>query len=461
MIPEKSYAREGYIWQDSVAAWDLGPCGYRPGSGGRIDNTSYRTLNNSVSPPLSADGVPGYRKLIADGQSATSSRTIVVYNVQSSLAVHDAWGEWVNPSNHIYYCMGVPKPEPPLLSYWWQWFPVPPDTTRSVSADIRTQVDELAWSDVSQRIFSLTTDGMLGETAANIHKAIDLVRHPIKRCFAIQKSYTQRVKRRVRRFKAGLTPKERRILHQGRRAAVARLRDESPFTYRQLLDLERKLREDWLYYSFGVLNALQDARAIIHATNREIRRNPGSIRINVMRQAEQLYRWSDSANTRVRTYACQLEQTAVYQRSIKLGVRLPCNQLRDLDDPIARLGGSAQAFIPTLWAIVPGSWAVDYFIDVDGHILDWIARSATIVWGCTSAVEELSLLCKASPIPANFGEVKCRSEVLSDGLINRKAVTRSLVNLLPYKPWRLNLPVSAPQWANLWSVYAPKPNWSK
>lgn len=459
MIPKQIAYTEGLWWRQVKAAYDVPRCGVHYAAIDRIISyPAHKLQNNSIVPPLAVDGVADYRGRIARGESATSDRQLSVYRVVP-LVVSTETTAFRDSTNQAYYCYGVRYPYPPLceyVTYYTRYAVAAPDPS-AVQAMLDAQTE--VWDEIRRKLTNIYRDGLLGETLASIHRAVDLVRHPFKRATQLIDVYKRRSLRRIKRFRDTLPRAARRDLARGRDAVVESWTQThlGRKRLRRLLAVERRLREDWLYYSFGIVNAAADIEAIVKATNRE-QRVGSVIRVRERRSASgsKLGPRSQFFTTPGGTVHSQLLDETFTSLSITLGIHQSAANISRREDTAARLGLSAEAFIPTLWAVMPGSWAVDYFFDVDGHIDDWLARRVKFAWGCRSFCTRVTRrTTNTSFVPYATGTMVWTGRIDGESLDEKFSQQRTAVTTIPFKPFRFDFPTKLSQFANLWSVFSP------
>lgn len=459
MIPKNISYTEGLWWRQVKAAFDASPCGvHYPGYDNIVSYPSSRLQENSVNPPLSSDSVFDYRGRIARGEPATSERQLLVHHVVP-LVVSAETTEWRYPSSKRYVCKGTKYQYPVPCEYvtYYKRYPARAPDPLAVQAMLDARAE--AWDEIRRKLTNIYRDGMLGETLANIHRAVDLVRHPFKRATQLIDVYRRRSMRRIKRFRDTLPGGARRHLARGRDAVV----DSWTQTHagrkrlKRLLAVERSLREDWLYYSFGIVNAAADIEAIVKATNREQRkgsvvriRERRSVSGSILEPRGLIFESFGGPVTSA------LLHTTFASLSIVLGVHQSVADISRREDTAERLGLSAAAFIPTLWAVMPGSWAVDYFLDVDGHIDDWLARRVKFAWGCQSLCTRTTCQTTNTKIaPYATSEKVWSGRIEIEGESSVFSQQRTAVTTIPFKPFLFTFPTKLSQFANLWSVFSP------
>lgn len=456
MLAKQVTYPSGTYWRIQYPGWTSG-CGGYPGFDSLLSEPGMVTRANLISGGV----VPDWRKRIVNAESATSERIINHLSVRSVLTTLNTLGDWVHPEAHIYWCNGVATQLPAAHETMVYHTPFMPQYPAGADV-IASQLSVSAWSDMTHRLTSMYRDGLLGETLASAHRAVDLIRHPFKRATGLIDAYRRRAERRVSRFMSSTPASLRGAIARGRTRTMDAWGRSSPGRrqWRRLLKVERQLREDWLYYSFGVMNALQDLEAIVRATNREMRK--GNVRrVYSRKQATITATSADDylVSMRYGNVYGSYTDTCDLTHSIVLGVLESQRDQTRRESSLARLGLSAEAFIPTLWAVMPSSWAVDYFFDVDGHIDDWLARKLTIRWGsesrCTRVTRTTSTRATPKYSGAPWNYQKTYASVVNENDIELFTQHRTSVNTIPYKPWTFQFPDRLSQFANLWAVFSP------
>lgn len=343
----------------------------------------------------------------------------------------------------------------------------------------RVACDSRASSAVHSAISNRIRTGLLGETAlAGVQRLLDTVKRPFRRASQLTERYLAMHARRIRRANSALRNRGKRYdrslglrdnfptirrfreffngyRRRHRRLTASQLRDLNLFDA-YALRLERKivadLKKDWLTYQFGFMNAVYDIDAVVKAIERSKAIEADVVRVtgyddlnraSVTESLQSLYYASFP-----RTYASGADYRARYVFGI-----LASSFGGQYNSVGAQLGFSARAFVPTLWAALPHSWAIDYFTNIDNLIDEWVNRSAKIVFGSFSTTSfRYGKVSVSGTITTASNIYTCR--LLRPATRSILAYNRLTVGVLPQLKLEFRVPTSWVQLANLFAVYS-------
>lgn len=468
-----------YAYPNIVRISHVGGCG--PCSKGNHSEERYVYRIASRTDERNGTGVPNYRDRIANHVSASSdySRYIDLDERAHVVVRNDA-------RNQRCGCViGSPRPWTYLSSYsggyyeqYTNEYNVSATPGSPFSDAERVACNARAAAAVHSAITNRIRTGLLGETAlAGVQRVFDTIKRPFGRASQLTNGYLALRSKRIRRADDALMHRGRRYdralelggqyprVHSAR-AYFARFRRRRGLSADQrkklnlfdayALRIEAKcladLKKDWLTYQFGFMNAVYDIDAAVNAVERSKAIEADMVRVTGY---DDLNRTSVTESSRTLYFASFPSTTvtgADYRARYVFGI-LASSFGGKYNSVAAQLGFSARAFVPTLWAALPHSWAIDYFVNIDNLIDEWVNRSVKIVYGSFSTTSFRYGKVSVS------GTITTANNVYSCALIRPAtrsilAYNREAVGVLPRLELTFRVPTSWTQLANLFAVYS-------
>jgi hypothetical protein len=215
----------------------------------------------------------------------------------------------------------------------------------------------------------------------------------------------------------------------------------------------------WLEKSFHWLPLMYDIQgafsALTHTLDQVPRQFVKVSATDVVSKVSQVSSWvGPRFYDGYRTITDETSATVKYYGIVRVGPRSP------FAPDLKALGFDLRSFVPTLWELIPYSWAVDYFTNVGDIIYGASYGGEDVVWtsrGWKKAARRTiisGLGSKASSPPPGwkdiilFGTMK-QSEVATEtAIISRAVYTGAYIPSLDYK-----IPGMSLKWLNLGAVF--------
>lgn len=239
----------------------------------------------------------------------------------------------------------------PWYSWWRAGAPAPGEFSGLApkelipSGDIQNLVEAAAtraWSDVAK------SDAQMLVFLAELRKTYALLRNPLAN---VQK-YLNKI-----RYDRSVT------------------KDPS----KKALALGQYVSSEWLTYRYGWLQLMRDITSILKAVGRE--RKSGLVSARGRNALEK----SDSVSSvALALPSYGFEYTIQYFDSVKVKAGLLHNAELDLDD---YLGFTADQLIPTLWEVIPFSFVVDWFANVQSYLTALVPYAVVPIKGKYHVIE--------------------------------------------------------------------------
>lgn len=454
-----------------------GPCSQPYRSGGE---SIYRIISRSDS--RTGTGVPNYRELIANHVSASSDYSRYIdYQERADLIVRN------DSRNTACGCsVGHPKAwvyqgkyEGGVYEQYEDSFSVGAPVGSPFNDSERLACNARASSAVHSAISNRIRTGLLGETAlAGVQKLLDTFKRPFQRARQLTEGYLAMHARRIRRADSALSRRGRRynrslglgdrfptirrfreyfsgFRRRHRRLTASQLRDLNLYdAYARKLELKvlADLKKDWLTYQFGFMNVVYDIDSVANAVERSKAIEAEVIRVTGFDDINKTSVTESSLSLYFSSFPMIQVIGADYRARYVFGIAASSFG-GQYNSVAAQLGFSARAFVPTLWAALPHSWAIDYFVNVDNLIDEWVNRSAKIVFGSFSTTSHRYGKVSVS------GTITTASNIYSCTMMRPAtrsilAYTRLAVGVLPQLKLEFRVPTSWVQLANLFAVYS-------
>jgi len=335
--------------------------------------TLTRTLGNGSSSSIvipekevrSGSGVSGYKEKIRHHVDASSPyvRYSNKVNIDSHLSAICTVVKKIPPAN----------PPPQVIAgrcNGFLWTTVNNFDSVSLSAFMPGSADSKALAKFNQALIraqqSVQGISVLGE----LHKTIEQFRHPLQGLRNGLSSYLNLVKERGRKIATG------RSLRSGL-SQTAKSGVRSPGTDSKHRAIGSMIQSTWLEYTFGLRPTLMDiqdtAHAVAHLVDKDL---PVPFRVHGQ------YKWKDEIQS---AYSAHLGGASIldafgYNSGTVTGEKVVTSSgfVRYSGAVVSTMPGydtardfgfSLPSVLPSLWELVPYSWAVDYFSNV-GDILN-------------------------------------------------------------------------------------------
>lgn len=389
-----------------------------------VPNTAtIRAVLSKVDMVVKGPNVPDYRKAIADGRSATTSMEGSKYAYSAGSATYS---KRIKPSSPYYAsqgCSSFVKSHGQNLNSL-----VFVDASKTISAE----AEGAAASQLLQSLISAQTSFRGGTFLAEFAETVRFLRRPLD---SVTKD-TWRLIRRVDSMK-GLFRRD-------------------PGAYGDMLS------NAWLSWSFGVKPAMQDVQELSNA-------------IEKMRQLQQADTVAIRGTGRHRTVqTVALNQTTPYMdfsvhdvylaRDYSVRYRGAIRALPMGDAQLlSHFGFTPEDIVPTTWEMIPWSFLVDYFVNVNEKLESLRWATADIAW-MQRTIRNSATRFTTNLRPGTTPEIVTHYNVVARGGAAYSTHTwfkRQPWVYAPYPPWRFSLPVNPAQLINIhalkWGILRSNP----
>lgn len=291
------------------------------------------------------DNIPGWRQALRDGRDATTSLTGNLTRVR------------IKPGSLVFRVpvSGVGFTQRQEVTGLLQ-IPVSIPAGNPSSIDT-SRADAEALGKFAKKILATKTALQGGVVVGELRQTLSMIRNPargLRRLVDVWKDAAQEI--RAARRLAG-------VLSSQHRSAVA-----------------KNLADAWLEYSFGWRPLLSDIRAGSDALNKY-----------VVGQSLETRRLTSSASTTGNPVETSGQNTdgiarwvyrivtvdhsqVIYRGALRMEARDPMHM-----DP-ALFGFTPSQFLPTAWELLPYSFLIDYFVNIDDVINGWSTLFTELAW---------------------------------------------------------------------------------
>lgn len=353
---------------------------------------------------------PSWKRDIAAGRNATTTFTGVKQEYSVVPAHLQAFGSTTSSGPSGYRKMAKD------YSYGITAIPNLPDL--SLLADARWQAQTRFYKEL-QRTMTLFEGGVfLGELRETLH----MIRNPAKSL----------------RERLGIFINAAKKRRRGSPAAKKKV----------LADL-------WLEHAFGwapLLNDLDTARQYHRKRTKQLAQE--LIRIKAYGKAEKVSFGNEgniSGSFQLFTYRRNVEKATVYYSGAVSSRALGSTIINR-----SAMGLSARSFVPTLWEILPWSFAIDYFTNIGDVLTAWSNQTADLAWGSQTERRESLIEGQGASWKPAAGIVRMFDSSLSVGacLVRHKGVGRKSITYVPVPSIRFEIPGFGRKWLNLAALVA-------
>lgn len=371
------------------------------------------TLYMNLTRTRYGSSLRNYKALLAAGSDATTNfaATRQTFNHKP----HVAWHEYRTLKNGG--CIYHRK-----RKAWWSG-PLGPTTTTPTVA-MNNAADNQARTAFYKKYESILTSFNGGVLLGELRETLHMIRNPAK---AIRSALDAHVSELVKR--KGLSTK-RRLDHAGKA---------------------------WLEYSFGIaplVNDLDDAMGYLAKRRDQLSRDF----ISIGGHGESATNTTSVAESSALAHSFYIK----YERRNKLvstvryrgAVRADVTGRGELN--MSALGLAPRSFVPTLWELVPWSFAVDYFTNLGDVITSYSNGVAKLAWGCKTSRGYSDSECIGLGVRWSSGAAQTIEKGYIPGYARSvyTTVNRDKVTYVPIPDLAFELPGLGTKWINLAALAA-------
>lgn len=384
--------------------------------------TTTRGYQTSVE-TTQGTSVPRYRTIIRQGGDATSA-----YSRSAMLKV-----ESVSPFDFQLRVKDISSPSGWRVEHvWGTWFPSLP----AVGSQDTSDAAQIALTRLYSRLSAMQTHSRGMQFLGELRETIAQLRNPFVGIRRLFDQYISRVQRHGRRYSWRRSPRARQ----------------------QFLNA---VGSTWLETSFGLMPLINDVRelsetALMLAMNDNSQRDRvvGSAQTFVAGQSTDLIAGVSGANyARIQSrgrgsieHRVRYEAFLDWSRTAAIG---------SLERVLDLSGFRMDLFIPTIYELIPWSWAVDYVSNL-GTVIETGCQSQSMVKTCfqSSMVINTIETQTAGLLPFGVPDASISGQTGRHKIVRSSFVRSAAQAVIPSVPFQLSFPGRPTQYANVLAVWA-------
>jgi len=356
--------------------------------------------------------LPGYKRIIASGGNATTGFT-------ASRCTYET-----TPAQYSYKCNLKPGQSGWRLVEWiYESHGITPLTAPSDPSGLSTKAKNDAQMRFYKRLDSVMTTFQGGTAAAELLETLHMIRNPARALRSGLDAYFTSVKK--------LKPK--------------------PLAYKK-----KALADTWLEYSFGwapLLNDLEDAKKAYDKIQYGL--EPTKVKLVATGSASSTSFTSGSSgnwanvrwnNRTITTATCRyigaVSSTIEPDRSLSM---------------MSVLGLHPRNFVPTLWEVIPWSFAIDYFTNIGDVLTAWSLGSVKLQYGTeTTRLSQYKDSIYADFVPPSgyAPQYEWQKWVSGHTTATASSVSRKQIEYVPIPDFSFEIPKIGTKWINLSALLA-------
>jgi len=154
------------------------------------------------------------------------------------------------------------------------------------------------------------------------------------------------------------------------------------------------------------------------------------------------------------TATSELQRIDVTFVRYKGAVKSRCSSQRTID--YDAMGLSSRSFVPTIWELVPWSFAIDYFTNIGDVLTAWANQTVGLSWGCETVRRKRYLFSRNTRFVPSFSFPVWTNRSTSSGWsgASHKRVDRAPITYVPVPSIQFELPGFGKKWLNLAALAA-------
>jgi hypothetical protein len=416
------------------ADYDYGSSANGASSGLLAQDLRSAALDSTVT---FGDNLPNWKLIIERQQNATTSLSGSVYRV---LSAKEGVGEWMQ--KYVPDTPGTAYESRHVTAFGYPAMPASLIPSFSIPSS-STTADNRALARFNAKAASVNRQFQGGVFLAELHKTLHGIRHPAEALFKGIEKYSiaaTKLRRSIVKDKAAYQALSKSARKQASKA----------FT--------KAATGLWLENSFHWLPLMYDIQGAVSALTALYDSNASTfIKVSAFDEQQRSQQEGQvlAGPMNIRSSTVQTAGAAVrmYGR-VRVGPRDP--YVPDMK----AIGLDVRSFVPTLWELIPYSWAVDYFTNIGDMIYGGSYGGCDVLWASRGSKRFAKLQYKASafdahvPAPAGwhyvvyFGVFKPSEVVIESAVISRAVYGGTFV---PSFEWRI--PGLSLKWLNLGAAF--------
>lgn len=372
--------------------------------------TEYLTVSRSRS----GSSLPNYKALIKSGNNATTNFVASEQTYKSSPMI--AWSEYRTLKNGG--CEYHRK-----RKAWWSG---PLGASTAVPSVAMTNVaDNRARTAFYKQYENALTSFSGGVALGELKETLHMIRNPAKALREAVGSYIS-------------------VLEKGRKGKSQRSKADY-------------LGKAWLEYSFGIMPLINDVDdAMSYFQKRRDQLSVDFIHISGHGEAKEVTCSVAESPAKASSFYFKYERRDATEISVNYKGAIRSDVTGTSTVCASALGLAPRSFVPTLWEVLPWSFAIDYFTNVGDVITAYSNGTAKLAWGCKTSRTFAEHKCFAHGMRWSSAE----AQVIEHGFVpgftrsTYKTVNRSKVSYVPLPDLQFEVPGLGSKWINLAALVA-------
>jgi len=208
-------------------------------------------------------------------------------------------------------------------------------------------------------------------------------------------------------------------------------------------DITKVLSDTWLEYSFGWTPLIGDAKQACEAYNRLKQRDIEGKFISAHAQSLGFGSQTESDSVQNRAYFRKID-TRTSSAECRIHGVVKATQSGFATPEMRLFGFSLDRFVPTVWELIPYSWLVDYFVNVNSVLEAVSFLSANLRWASQTTVQRQKCVLynrfNEATTRTNLGRYKLISSETTEGQASceaKQVLRQNVVSWVPEIAFRL------------------------
>lgn len=211
----------------------------------------------------------------------------------------------------------------------------------------------------------------------------------------------------------------------------------------------------WLEHAFGwapLLNDLNSARTYLRRKQDQLAQALQPVSGSGLVEKSAVINTSNGVGST--TMSAELQRIDNTFVRYKGAVASRCHTSRMIE--YDAMGLSARSFVPTIWELVPWSFAIDYFTNIGDVLTAWSNQTVGLAWGCETVRRKRYLFSRATRWTPNIAPPVWQNRSSSSGWsgASHKRVDRAPISYVPVPSIQFELPGFGKKWLNLAALAA-------
>lgn len=212
----------------------------------------------------------------------------------------------------------------------------------------------------------------------------------------------------------------------------------------------------WLEHAFGwapLLNDLNTARDYLDRKQEQLAQALQPVTGSGTVQKASVVNTSNAVGSTTLTAELQRVDITFVRYKGAVASRVASKRMIEYD----AMGLSARSFVPTIWELVPWSFAIDYFSNIGDVLTAWANQTVGLSWGCETVRRKRYLYsrnCRQVFSFPSFPSITLRSASSGWTGASHKRVDRAPITYVPVPSIQFEIPGFGKKWLNLAALAA-------